>query len=68
MDCTEKRRFSLRVGTVLEDSKIPVGKWMMALWMVVNAKSGISSHELARNLGVGTASAWSSRSALSTAS
>ncbi len=58
MDCKEKRQFSVRVGTVLEDSKIPVGKWMMALWMIVNAKNGISSHELARNIGVTQKSAW----------
>jgi transposase-like protein len=58
MDCKAKRQFSVRVGTVLEDSKIPVGKWMMALWMIVNAKNGISSHELARALGVTQKTAW----------
>lgn len=58
MDCKAKRQFSVRVGTVLEDSKIPVGKWMMALWMVVNAKNGISSHELGRAIGVTQKTAW----------
>lgn len=58
MDCKAKRQFSVRVGTVFEDSKIPLGKWMIALWLVVNANNGISSYELARSLGLTQKSAW----------
>src|SRR5687768_2367234 len=49
-DCTEKKQFSVRVGTIFEDSKLPLGTWMMGVWMVVNAKNGISSYELHRAL------------------
>jgi transposase-like protein len=53
-----KPRFSLKTGTVFEDSPIGLDKWLPALWLVVNCKNGISSCELARDLGVTQKSAW----------
>lgn len=53
-----KPKFSLKTGTVFEDSPIPLEKWLPALWLVVNCKNGISSCELARDLGVTQKSAW----------
>src|SRR5436305_1646865 len=41
-----KRRFSLKTGTIMEDSPIPLQKWLAALWMEVNCKNSISSWEL----------------------
>jgi transposase-like protein len=54
----ERPKFSLKVGTVFEDSPIPLDKWLPAVWVVVNCKNGISSYELARDLGVTQKSAW----------
>jgi transposase-like protein len=51
-------KFSLKVGTVFEDSPIPLEKWLPAYWLVVNSKNGISSHEIHRSLGVTQKSAW----------
>jgi hypothetical protein len=53
-----KQKFSLKIGTVCEDSPIPLEKWLPAVWLVVNCKNGISSYELARDLGVTQKSAW----------
>jgi transposase-like protein len=53
-----KAKFSLKVGTIFEDSPIPLQKWLPALWLLVNCKNGISSYELARALGVTQKSAW----------
>jgi hypothetical protein len=53
-----KAKFSLKVGTIFEDSPIPLQKWLPALWMLVNCKNGISSYELGRALGVTQKSAW----------
>ena len=47
-----KQKFSLKVGTVFEDSPIALEKWLPAVWLVVNCKNGISSYELHRALGV----------------
>jgi len=52
------KQFSAKVGTVFEDSPIPLTKWLPALWMAVNSKNGISSCELARSLGVTQKTAW----------
>src|SRR5438034_61005 len=57
-DCTEKRQFSAKVGTVMEDSPISLDKWMCAFWLIANAKNGISSYELHRSLGVTQKTAW----------
>jgi transposase-like protein len=53
-----KAQFSLKVGTIFEDSPIGLEKWLPALWLLTNAKNGISSYELARALGVTQKTAW----------
>ena len=53
-----KREFSIKIGTVMEDSAIPLDKWMTAAWMVTNCKNGISSYEIARDVKVTQKSAW----------
>lgn len=53
-----KREFSLKVGTIMEDSPIKLDKWLSAMWMIVNAKNGISSYEIHRALGVTQKTAW----------
>jgi transposase-like protein len=53
-----KPKFSLKVGTVFEDSPIALEKWLPAVWLVVNCKNGVSSWELHRALGVTQKTAW----------
>jgi transposase-like protein len=53
-----KKQFTAKKKTIFEDSPLPLSKWMPAVWLVVNAKNGVSSHELARSLGVTQKSAW----------
>src|SRR5437588_1847123 len=53
-----KREFSVKVGTIFEDSPIPLDKWLTALWMLVNCKNGVSSYEIARDIGITQKSAW----------
>lgn len=53
-----KKQFSVKVGTIFEDSAIPLDKWLIALWMLVNCKNGISSYEVGRALGITQKSAW----------
>ena len=53
-----KRKFSLKTGTIFEDSPIGLDKWLPAVWIIAGAKNGISSHELARALGVTQKTAW----------
>src|SRR5947208_7617052 len=53
-----KQKFSLKVGTVFEDSPIPLEKWLPAVWLMVNCKNGISSYELGNDLGITQKSAW----------
>src|SRR5437667_12348985 len=45
-------KFSLKVGTVFEDSPVSLEKWLPAVWLVVNCRNGISSHEIGRALGM----------------
>jgi transposase-like protein len=52
------RQFSVKVGTIFEDSPIPLDKWLTALWMLVNCKNGISSYEIAKDIGITQKSAW----------
>jgi len=52
------KQFSVKVGTIFEDSAIKLDKWLCAIWMIVNAKNGISSYEVARSLGVTQKTAW----------
>jgi transposase-like protein len=53
-----KRQFTIKVKTIMEDSPITLDKWMTAFWLLVNARNGISSHELGRALGVAQTTAW----------
>jgi transposase-like protein len=53
-----KKQFSVKVGTVFEDSPLGLDKWLPAVWLTANSKNGISSHELARALGVTQKSSW----------
>lgn len=55
-DC--KKQFSIKVGTIMQDSPLPITKWVPAIWMVVNCKNGISSCEMARALEITQKSAW----------
>jgi hypothetical protein len=53
-----KSQFSIKVGTIYEDSAIGLDKWLTATWLIVNCKNGVSSYELARDLGVTQKTAW----------
>ncbi len=55
-DC--RRHFSVRTGTVLADSKVPLHKWLMAIYMLHTARKGVSSPQMARELGVTQKTAW----------
>jgi transposase-like protein len=54
----KRQKFSLKTGTVFEDSPIGLDKWLPALWLLCNSKNGISSYELHRSLGVTQKTAW----------
>jgi transposase-like protein len=54
----DRRQFTAKTGTVMEDSPITLDKWMMAMWMVFNCKNGVSSYEIHRDLGITQKSAW----------
>lgn len=54
----EKRKFTLKTGTIFEASPLGLDKWLPAVWMIANMKNGVSSHELARSLGVTQKTAW----------
>jgi transposase-like protein len=53
-----KKQFSVKVGTIFEDSPLGLDKWLPAVWLIANSKNGISSHELGRALGTTQKSAW----------
>jgi transposase-like protein len=53
-----KKQFSVKVGSIMEDSPIGLDRWLSAIWLIANAKNGISSCELARSLGMTQKSAW----------
>src|SRR5215208_1938262 len=53
-----KKQFSVKLGTIFEDSPLGLDKWLPAMWFVANCKNGISSYELARDLGIQQKSAW----------
>lgn len=55
-DC--RQRFSIKVGTVFEDTKIPLRKWMMAIWLITSHKKGIASTQLAKDIKVTQKTAW----------
>ncbi len=52
------KQFSVKVGSIMEDSPIGLDKWLAAIWMVANSKNGVSSHELGRSIGLTQKSAW----------
>jgi transposase-like protein len=51
-------QFSVKRGSIFEDSPVSLSKWLPALWLLVNCKNGVSSHELGRSLGVTQKTAW----------
>src|SRR5437660_9930139 len=53
-----RKQFTVKVGTIFEDSPLGLDKWLPATWMIVNAKNGVSSCELARSLGVTQKTGW----------
>ena len=53
-----RQQFSAKVGTIFEDSPLPLKHWLLATWMISNCKNGISSYELSRALGVTQKTAW----------
>jgi len=52
------KQFSVKVGTVFEESPLGLDKWLVTLWMLVNCKNGVSSYEVHRAIGVTQKSAW----------
>ena len=57
--CLEcRKQFSVKVGTIFEDSAIGLDKWLCAMWMLANCKNGVSSYEIARALNVTQKTAW----------
>ncbi len=55
-DCREQ--FTVRIGTICEESKIPLNKWLMAIHLLTSSKKGVSSHQIAREVGITVKSAW----------
>ena len=53
-----KRQFSIKIGTIFEESPIALDKWLTCVWMIANCKNGISSYEIHRALGVTQKTAW----------
>ncbi len=53
-----RRQFSVKVGTIFEDSPIGLDKWLPVVWMLMNSKNGVASHEVARAFGITQKSAW----------
>ena len=53
-----RKQFSVKIGTIFEDSALPLDKWLIAMWMIANCKNGVSSYEVARALGITQKSAW----------
>jgi len=53
-----KCQFSVKVGTIFEESPIALKSWLMAMWMIANCRNGVSSYEIARSVGVTQKSAW----------
>lgn len=56
--CVTKKQFTIRVGTILEDSAISFDKWICAFWLIANAKNGVSSYEIGRALDVTQKTGW----------
>ena len=56
--CTKPKQFSIKTGTIFEDSHLALDKWLVAIWLIANAKNGISSYEIHRALGVTQKTGW----------
>jgi transposase-like protein len=54
----QRRQFSMKTGTIFEDSPLGLDKWLTAVWMLTNCKNGVSSYEIHRAIGVTQKSAW----------
>jgi len=53
-----RKQFSVKVGTIMEDSPLPLKKWLTCMWLIANANNGVSSYEAARSIGVTQKTAW----------
>jgi len=53
-----RKKFTVRIGTIMEESKIPICKWLMAIHLMTSSKKGISSHQISRECGITQKSAW----------
>jgi transposase-like protein len=53
-----QKQYSVKLGSIFEDSPLGLDKWLPAIWLIANSKNGVSSHELGRALGVTQKSAW----------
>ncbi|RXH58427.1 IS1595 family transposase [Granulicella sibirica] len=53
-----RKQFSVKVGSIFEDSPLTLDKWLVSLWLLVNCKNGVSSYEIARATGMGQKAAW----------
>jgi transposase-like protein len=53
-----RKQFTVRVGTIFEESKIRISQWLMAIHLMTSSKKGVSSHQIARELGITQKSAW----------
>lgn len=55
-DCT--KQFTARIGTIFEESRLPLQKWFLAIWLLTSHKKGVSSIQIAKHLGITQKSAW----------
>ena len=53
-----RQQFTVRIGTIFEESKLPISKWLMAIHLMTSSKKGVSSHQIARELDITVKSAW----------
>lgn len=53
-----RKQFSVKVGTIFEDSPLPLDKWLTAMWLITTCRNGVSSYEIARSVGVSQKCAW----------
>jgi transposase-like protein len=56
--CGCRKQFTVRIGTIFEESKLPLRKWLMAIHLMTSSKKGVSSHQIRRELGVSIKTAW----------
>jgi len=57
-DRPNRRQFSVKIATIMEDSPLGLDKWLVGIWLIASTKNGISSYELHRALGITQKSAW----------